>query len=75
METQLQQINQKLDLLIREVGKLRKHNDSINNGSSEQEELTTIIHILGLFSEEKANIAIVYHMLLGAAAEQEKPTP
>ena len=71
METQLQQISVKLDPLISEVGKLRKHNGSINNGSSEQEELTTIIHILCLFSEEKDNIAIVYHMLLEAAKHRK----
>ncbi|MBD0293774.1 MAG: hypothetical protein ICV84_01030 [Flavisolibacter sp.] len=74
MKTQLQQISEKLNLLIREVGKLRKHNDAINHGSSEQEEFSTMIHILGLFSQLKDNIAIVYHMLQEAGRQQEKST-
>ncbi len=74
MKTQLQQMSEKLDLLIREVGKLRKHNDAINRASSEQEERTTMIHILGLFSQQKDNIAIVYHMLQEAGRRQEKST-
>ena len=39
-----------------------------------EEELTTIIHILGLFSEEKTNIEIVYQMLLEAGQEEQKHT-